>query len=282
MKSKAFTIVELLVVVAIIVSLMAILLPNLAAALESARRAQCAANLRSIGQSIKVYSSGNRGRWPSVFPRDDDNATWGEAGWDPENTDITDFFEDVEPEDLDSFTCNLSNWWLLIRRGMSSPGVFICPSSDQEEDEDIVDNDRVWSFHYLDNCSYSYQNQLGKGTTDSADSELIVAADMNPMRADMRDEVSTRREDKDKNDSKWLLNSPNHDFDGQNCLYADGHVIFEQNPYVGIGNNNIWTRDEYDREDTESPWPEPGQEDDTDYNSTDSEKGNKKDTFLVP
>ncbi|NIA20719.1 MAG: prepilin-type N-terminal cleavage/methylation domain-containing protein [Anaerolineaceae bacterium] len=279
MKRRAFTIVELLVVVAIIVTLMAILLPNLAAALERARQATCAANLRSIGQSIKVYSSGNRGHWPSVYARDDDSATWGETGWGPENTEISDFQEDVDAENLDTFTCNLSNWWMLIRKGMSSPGVFICPSADQEEDETIDDVEAVWSFRDLNNVSYSYQNQLGKGTTDSADSELVAAADMNPMREDMELEESTRNEDKDKD--RWQLNSPNHDFDGQNCLYADGHVRFEQTPYVGIGNNNIWTRDEYNRDEDPS-WPAAGSEDGGDYSDKTSQKGNKKDSYLVP
>ena len=36
-------------------------------------------------------------------------------------------------------------------------------------------------------------------------------------------------------------NSNNHDEDGQNILYGDGHVSFEQNPFVGVQRDNIFT-----------------------------------------
>jgi len=36
-------------------------------------------------------------------------------------------------------------------------------------------------------------------------------------------------------------NSSNHDKDGQNVLYGDGHVDFVQNPFVGVQRDNIYT-----------------------------------------
>lgn len=51
----AFTVIELLVVVAILALLAAILLPGLAAAREQGRRARCAANLRSLAHGWHLY-----------------------------------------------------------------------------------------------------------------------------------------------------------------------------------------------------------------------------------
>jgi prepilin-type processing-associated H-X9-DG protein/prepilin-type N-terminal cleavage/methylation domain-containing protein len=59
--AHAFTLVELLVVIGIIALLIAVLLPALRAARESANRAKCAANLRSAVQALIIYTAENKG-----------------------------------------------------------------------------------------------------------------------------------------------------------------------------------------------------------------------------
>ncbi len=58
---KAFTLVELLVVVTIIAILLALLAPAMDKAMEAAMRARCAANLHAIHIGVVTYATSNKG-----------------------------------------------------------------------------------------------------------------------------------------------------------------------------------------------------------------------------
>ena len=57
MQHRAFTLVELLIVIAIVALLVAMVLPALASAREQARRAVCQSNLRQMGIALGAYAS---------------------------------------------------------------------------------------------------------------------------------------------------------------------------------------------------------------------------------
>jgi prepilin-type N-terminal cleavage/methylation domain-containing protein len=67
--SRAFTLIELLTVIAIIAILAAILFPVFARAREQARRATCQSNLFQIGMALHAYAHDYDGRFP---PADND------------------------------------------------------------------------------------------------------------------------------------------------------------------------------------------------------------------
>ncbi len=66
--SRAFTLVELLVVIGIIGVLVAILLPTLSKARESSKRTACAAQLRDVGNLFQMYLNETKQRVPRVNP----------------------------------------------------------------------------------------------------------------------------------------------------------------------------------------------------------------------
>lgn len=63
-RSKAFTLVEMLVVVAIIAILAAIAFPAYSSFLRRATTAKCISNLKQLGVAINMYAADNNGRLP--------------------------------------------------------------------------------------------------------------------------------------------------------------------------------------------------------------------------
>lgn len=64
--APGFTLVELLVTLAIVALLVAVLLPALAGAREAARATRCLVNLREIARITTIYADANAGRSPAL------------------------------------------------------------------------------------------------------------------------------------------------------------------------------------------------------------------------
>lgn len=78
--SKAFTLVELLVVIGIIAMLISILLPALSRARIAAVRVQCLSNHRQVALGVFQYTADNRGTLPPAF-RTNTEPVFGTYPW---------------------------------------------------------------------------------------------------------------------------------------------------------------------------------------------------------
>lgn len=66
MKVSGFTVVELLVVVAILAVMAAVAIPAVSPAIERSRSAKCLGNLRQIGAAVLQYAADNDYRFPAI------------------------------------------------------------------------------------------------------------------------------------------------------------------------------------------------------------------------
>jgi prepilin-type processing-associated H-X9-DG protein len=195
--------------------------PSLGKARELSNRSVCAANLRGIMQSMIVYAADNTESYPYLGP-----------------SRIT-----AQPPVGDIPGGLMHDMFALVGNGQVGAKQFICKSDPAKPTASMVpmsittafppytptywaapgrDPDLTYSYSFA--FQYSKSNELGNWWRNTVDASVAIAADMNPG----------------NQNSKAVKNSLNHQGDGQNVGFADGHAEFTRTPTCGENGDHIY------------------------------------------
>ena len=271
MRKKGFTLVELLVVIAIIALLMGILMPALARVRQIAFRMVCGTNLSGIGKAMMIYSNDYDDEYPRAGGP---TSIWARnvRMWSADNRfDAYGINTDGSSGQASISSC----FYLLVKYAEVTPKSFICKGDSGVTEfktadyaASIGDRDPIelWDFggepgnRAETHVSYSYHHPFSLyALTSASEPGCAVASDRNPWITNDAAEARTTQNDYNPDGGREGIqygNAATHQYDGQNVLFMDGSMRFEDKPFCGINEDNIYTYwDTMDHR--RGAWPEP-------------------------
>ncbi|OHB67417.1 MAG: hypothetical protein A2Y77_05310 [Planctomycetes bacterium RBG_13_62_9] len=252
---RGLTRIEVLVTVLVGLFVLSLLPAASRHAKSDSARATCRANLAILGKAMLLYVNDYEDKFPRAGGR---NTTWGDrVGWDARNRyQAFGLAADGSGGEATISSC----FYLLVKYEEVAPKHFVCPGDAGTSEFKLADLSRApKDFELIDawdfgpeagaRCSYAYHIPFGLyALTTSHVPGTPVAADRNPwlkspagdagnfilFKPDLPGMGGTP-------ETARAGNSISHNQEGQNVLFVDGHVSFQERSYCGPDNDNIYT-----------------------------------------
>ena len=192
---KAFTLMELLVVISIIAMLMAILMPSLNRARQSGKTIRCMANLRNISTALEIYAE----NYYNLYPL----ATWENTWGTPNYLSISSY-----PVPFSGF---YYSWMEQLYPYHESKEIYLCPVKPQNKSE----------FSYFLGTRAAWIN--ASNTYASTDRRKIRHTTAFVMAGCTNYPFFLMNEPDQDDYSQNCIGYPVH-IDAQNILFADSHI----------------------------------------------------------
>ncbi len=244
-----FTRADTIVLIFVCLFFTAIVQITLSNSREQANRITCQNNLSEIGRAMQIYTNDYEDKYPrSGGP----TSSWSGIIADFTNPNRYIAFQ-IASDGNGGFVTISSSLYLLIKYAEVLPNAFVCPgdygvTTFSLADEGIFDRTLVelWDFGNKPSTHYSYAYHLPfytHGLSTTSEPDMAVMADRNPWMSP--DESTLKNIDLfDPDGDREAVKAGNafaHENEGQNVLFVDGHVSFEQSPCCGVENDNIYT-----------------------------------------
>ena len=254
LRVKGFTLIEVMVVFALICILTLILVPVLDNAIESSRQTACGKNMKAIG--VAVIASIHK-------------ETLSCLGyvWDEHTHASTPHMTGNKRITNHAFTAAWvpvsHNYYALIHNSDANPSNFICPSDKHAIPDNAtrdVGGNKYWDFAGNVNLSYSFQAPYGadKNPLDNAIPKVVVMGDRTPFEQLAAAEMnggqpgdtlpsspspgrwSTFSSETPTEDSRIAM-SQNHGGDAFVGLRFSGEAVFSYTANCGVKNDCVYT-----------------------------------------
>jgi len=151
-RSNAFTLIDVLVSIAVISLLIGLMLPSISMVRESARKVICSSNMRQIGLGMNLYAEDNKDMLPSSVFLDDDGGRTARAMY----PHLMDTIRTDPAEYEDRGWGQWDGLGLLFYKGyISAAAVYYCPSHTGDNSLEVYEDQ--WNFSTSNEIIANYQ-----------------------------------------------------------------------------------------------------------------------------